>query len=121
MENSLFVEPKHVRHALQEHVSLEGAMAKELVEHKKDLRKYISSMTDSIGYVVGLAVTHSKSSGQMVGQPLPIHGQINVGESDKVTAPGKTGDIAKAAAQNVRASIKKIFNKIDNPYVSCVV
>jgi Lon-like ATP-dependent protease len=117
LENSPLVEPRHVRHALREHVSLEGALAKELVTHKRDLKKYISSMTDSIGYVVGLAVTHSKSSGQMVGQPLPIHGQINAGASDKVTAPGKTGDIAKAAAQNVRASIKKIFNKIGAPYV----
>jgi Lon-like ATP-dependent protease len=117
LENSSLVEPRHVRRALQEHVSLEGALAKELVAHRRDLKKYISSMTDSIGYVVGLAVTHSQSSGQMVGQPLPIHGQINAGTSDKVTAPGKTGDIAKAAAQNVRASIKKIFNKIGAPYV----
>jgi Lon-like ATP-dependent protease len=117
IEDVPFVEPRHVRRALVEHVSLEGALAKELVTHKKDLKKYIHSMTDSIGYVVGLAVTHSKSSGQMVGQPLPIHGQINPGASDKVIAPGKTGDIAKAAAQNVRASIKKIFNTIGAPYV----
>jgi Lon-like ATP-dependent protease len=74
-------------------------------------------MTDSIGYVVGLAVIHSKSSGQMYGQPLPIHCQINVGTSDTVVAPGKIGDIAKAAAQNVRASIKKVLNKIGAPYV----
>ena len=74
-------------------------------------------MTDSIGYVVGLAVIHSKSSGQMYGQPLPIHCQINVGTADTVVAPGKIGDIAKAAAQNVRASIKKVLNKIGAPYV----
>jgi Lon-like ATP-dependent protease len=36
---------------------------------------------------------------------------------DKVVAPGKIGDIAKAAAQNVRASIKKVLNKIGAPYV----
>ncbi len=74
-------------------------------------------MTDSIGYVVGLAVIFSKSSGQMYGQPLPIHGQINAGGSDTVIAPGKIGEIAKAAAQNVRASIKKIFTKICAPYI----
>jgi Lon-like ATP-dependent protease len=34
-----------------------------------------------------------------------------------VIAPGKLGDIAKAAAQNVRASIKKVFKKIGAPYV----
>lgn len=74
-------------------------------------------MTDSIGYVVGLAVIHSNSSSQMLGQPLPIHCQINLGVADRVVAPGKIGDIAKAAAQNVRASIKKVLNKIGAPYV----
>ena len=117
LENSQFVEPEHVRHAISEHMSLEGAMTKEMVGHKKDLKKYISSMTDSIGYVVGLAVINSKSGGQMYGQPLPIHCQINAGGSDRVTAPGKLGDIAKAAAENVRASIKKIFNKLVVPYI----
>lgn len=32
-------------------------------------------------------------------------------------ASGKIGEIAKAAAQNVRASIKKVFNKIKVPYL----
>ncbi len=53
----------------------------------------------------------------MYGQPLPIHCQINVGNADTVVAPGKIGDIAKAAAQNVRASIKKVLNNIGAPYV----
>lgn len=117
MENATFVEPRHIRRALKEHLSLEGTLSRELIEHKKDLKKFIASMTDSIGYVVGLAVIHSKSSGRSYGQPLPIHGQINAGGSDKVISPGKTGDIAKAAAQNVRASIKKIFKKIKAPYI----
>ena len=117
LEGASLVKPQHVRQALQEHLSLEGGLSKEISEHKKYLKKYISSMTDSIGYVVGLAVIHSKSSGQMYGQPLPIHCQINIGTADKVVAPGKIGDIAKAAAQNVRASIKKVLNKIGAPYV----
>ena len=112
LDNSQLVEPRHVWCALDEHLSLEGALTREIIENKKDLKKYICSMTDSIGYVVGLAVMDSKSSGQMYGQPLPMHCQINSGNVDKVIAPGKTGDIAKAAAQNVRASIKKIFKKI---------
>jgi Lon-like ATP-dependent protease len=116
-ENSHLVEARHVKYALKEHLSLEGALSKELIEHKKDLKKFISSMTDSIGYVVGLAVINSQTGGRMYGQPLPIHGQVNAGGSDKVTSSGKTGDIAKAAAQNVRASIKKIFKKIGAPYV----
>ncbi|MBI5056866.1 MAG: ATP-binding protein [Nitrospirae bacterium] len=114
--NSDLVEPRHVRSALAEHLSLEGAISKEITEHKKDLKKYISSMTDSIGYVVGLAVTHSVSSGQMFGQPLPIHCQITVGGSDVITAPGKLGEIAKAAAENVRASIKKLLRQVGAPY-----
>jgi len=117
LEDSTLVEPKHVRQALEEHLSLEGGLSKEIGEHKNNLKKYIGSMTDSIGYVVGLAVIHSKSSGQMYGQPLPIHCQVNVGTADTVVAPGKIGDIAKAAAQNVRASIKKVLNKIGAPYV----
>jgi len=116
LDNSAFVEPVHVRYALNEHLSLEGALFKDIIESRKDLKKYISSMTDSIGYVVGLAVINSRSSGRMYGQPLPIHCQINAG-SDTIIAAGKTGDIAKAAAQNVRASIKKVFNKIAAPYV----
>lgn len=117
LDNAQLVRSEHVRHALNEHLSLEGALSKEIVEHKKDLKKYIGSMTDSIGYVVGLAVINSKSSGQMCGQPLPIHCQIIAGGSDTVIAPGKIGDIAKAAAQNVRASIKKVLQKIGAPYV----
>ena len=111
------VESIHVRSALKEHQSLEGALAEETSRYKKDLKKYISSLTDSIGYVVGLAVIHSGSSGRMYGQPLPIHCQINAGGSDTVIATGKLGDIAKAAAQNVRASIKKVLNTIGAPNV----
>ncbi len=117
LDNSQFVEPEHVHRALTMHLSLEGALSKEIIEHKKDLKKYITSMTDSIGYVVGLAVIQSRSSGQTYGQPLPIHCQINAGGTDSVIAPGKIGEIAKAAAQNVRASIKQVFAKIGAPYV----
>jgi Lon-like ATP-dependent protease len=117
MDNAPLVEPQHVHRALEEHLSLEGGLSKEIGEHKKYLKKYISSMTNSIGYVVGLAVIQAKSSGQMYGQPLPIHCQINVGNADNVVAPGKIGDIAKAAAQNVRASIKKVLENIGAPYV----
>lgn len=116
LDNSKLVEPVHVRRAINEHLSLEGALFADIIESRKDLKKYISSMTDSIGYVVGLAVIESKSSGRMYGQPLPIHCQVTAG-TDSVVAVGKTGDIAKAAAQNVRASIKKVFNKISAPYV----
>jgi len=116
-ENSALVQARHVKRALKEHLSLEGGLSKEVSEHKTYLKKYIGAMTDSIGYVVGLAVIHSNSSSQMMGQPLPIHCQINLGIADKVVAPGKIGDIAKAAAQNVRASIKKVLNKIRAPYV----
>jgi Lon-like ATP-dependent protease len=117
VDNSELVGPEHVRKALEEHLSLEGAVSKEIIEHKKDLKKYITSMTDSIGYVVGLAVINSGASGRMFGQPLPIHCQINTGGSDIITAPGKIGDIAKAAAKNVRASIKKLLQRVDAPYV----
>lgn len=117
LENAPYVTADHVQKALDEHLSLEGALSKEATKHKKDLKKYITSMTDSIGYVVGLAVITSQSSGQMFGQPLPIHCQINAGGADIVAASGKTGDIAKSAAQNVRASIKKTFRKIKAPYI----
>ncbi|MGD9012375.1 MAG: ATP-binding protein [Desulfobacterales bacterium] len=116
-ENSTLVQAQHVKRALKEHLSLEGGLSLEFGQQKKYLKKYISSMSDSIGYVVGLAVIHSNSSSQMLGQPLPIHCQINLGAADRVVAPGKIGDIAKAAAQNVRASIKKVLNKIGAPYV----
>ena len=117
LENAPFVSSTHVKKALDDHLSLEGALSKEAIKHKKDLKKYITSLTDSIGYVVGLAVISSQSSGQMFGQPLPIHCQINSGGVDNVAASGKIGDIAKSAAQNVRASIKKTFRKIKAPYI----
>jgi len=117
LEDSELVKPEHIRRALREHLSLEGAITKEMIENKKDLKKYISSMTDSIGYVVGLAVINSTSSGRIYGQPLPMHCQVIAGSADTVIAPGKTGEIAKAAAQNVRASIKKILKKIGAPCV----
>lgn len=117
IDNSDLVEPGHIRKALKEHLSLEGEISRDIIEYRKDLKKYITSMTDSIGYVVGLAVIQSRSSGQMFGLPLPIHCQINTGGSDVITAPGKLGDIAKAAAQNVRASIKNLLRKVGAPYV----
>ncbi len=117
LNNSTLVEPEHVREAIEEHLGLEGAIYREVIKNKKDLKRYIGSMTDSIGYVVGLAVIQSRSSGRMIGQPLPIHCQINTGTSDTVAAPGKIGDIAKAASQNVRASIKKVLNNIGATYV----
>ncbi len=116
-ENSPDVRARHVRRAKKEHFSLEGALARDLVASKKDLKNYIGTLTDAIGYVVGLAVIVSGASGQMYGQPLPIHGQVNAGGADTVSAPGKIGDIARAAAQNVRASIKRVLAKIDAPYV----
>ncbi|MEJ5360060.1 MAG: S16 family serine protease [Desulfobacterales bacterium] len=111
-ENAPRVEPPHVRRALEEHLSLEGGLARELLEHRKYLKKYIAALSDSIGYVVGLAVIHSAASGQMFGQPLPIHGQVTAGSADTVTAPGRMGEIAKAAAQNVRASIKRLLDPL---------
>jgi len=111
------VEPHHVQVALQEHLSLEGAMQKDIATHKKDLKKYIDSITDSIGYVVGLAVVSSAASGQMHGQPLPIHGQVDAGGADRVVAAGKIGEIALAAAQNVRASIRRILKQIGAPHM----
>lgn len=117
LKDSTFVEPEHVRRALTEHMSLEGALSKEMLDYKKRLKRYIQSLSDSIGFIIGLSVITSRSSGQMYGQPLPIRCQINAGGSDSVHAPGKTGEIAKAAAQNVRAAIKKIFKKIGAPYI----
>ena len=111
------VAPEHVQIALQEHLSLEGAIQRDSAQHKKDLKKYIDSITDSIGYVVGLAVMSSAASGQMHGQPLPIHGQVDAGGSDRVVAAGKIGDIALAAAQNVRASVRRILKKIGAPHL----
>ncbi|MBW1780330.1 MAG: ATP-binding protein [Deltaproteobacteria bacterium] len=117
LDNSALVEAFHVRRALDSHMSLEGAVSKEIFESRKDLKQYIGSMTDAIGYVVGLAVVQSGSSGEMHGLPLPIHCQINAGAADTMAAPGNLGDIAKAAAQNVRASIKKVFDEVGAPYV----
>lgn len=117
LDNSARVTPEHVRRGLGAHLSLEGALSKDLIAHKKDLKKFIDSLTDEIGYVVGLAVIESRSSGQMYGQPLPIHCQVDAGGVDRVVAPGKIGDIAKAAAQNVRASIRRVLKKIGAPYL----
>ncbi len=114
--NAETVTPQHVRIALEEHLSLEGSMHQEMARHKKDLKKYIDSITDSIGYVVGLAVVSSNASGQMYGQPLPIHCLVDAG-ADRVIAGGKIGEIAKAAAQNVRASVRRVLQKTGAPYV----
>ncbi|MCP4691281.1 MAG: hypothetical protein GY859_24760 [Desulfobacterales bacterium] len=116
-EDSALVEPAHVRKAVEEHMSLEGAMSREMVKYAKNLKIHISSLTNSIGYVVGLAVFASHSGSRMYGHPMPIRCQINAGSRDAVVAPGKLGDIAKAAAQNVRASIKKALKSIGAPHV----
>jgi Lon-like ATP-dependent protease len=112
--NAETVAPQHVRIALEEHLSLEGSMHQEIARHKKDLKKYIDSITDSIGYVVGLAVVASNASGQMYGQPLPIHCLVDAG-ADRVIAGGKIGEIAKAAAQNVRAAVRRVLQKTGAP------
>ena len=116
MENSPLVRKRHVQQALKDHLSLEGALTEDIIHHKKNLKKYIASLTDSIGYVVGLAVYTSGASARMFGQPLSIRCQINSGGPDTVIAAGKLGDIAKAAAQNVRASIKNQLQKTGLKY-----
>lgn len=116
-DNAPLVESVHVRRALKTHMSVEGAISKDIFESRKNLKQYIGSMNEAIGYVVGLAVIRSASGGEMYGLPLPIHGQISAGTSDTVVAPGKLGDIAKAAAKNVRASIKKLLGEAEAPYV----
>ena len=115
-ENSPCVEPGHVREAVRKHVSLEGAMTEDYVQVRKELKKYLDTIIDSIGYVIGLAVFESRYSGQMYGTPLPIHCQINVGGPDKIIATGKLGEIAREAAENVRASIRKVFEKTQSLY-----
>jgi len=115
--NAPRVEPEHVRRALELHLSLEGALQQESTRYRKDLKKYIDSMTDAIGYVVGLAVVADAAGGEMHGQPLPIHGQVIAGGADRVSAGGKTGEIAKGAAQNVRASIRRALRRAGAPYV----
>ena len=42
-----------------------------------------------------------------------LFGQVDAGGTDRVVAAGKIGEIALAAAQNVRASIRQILKKID--------
>ena len=116
-DNASQVEPVHVRAALHEHVGLEGELSRELLFHKKALKKHIESFSDAVGFVVGLSVVTSGATGQMHGQPLPIRCQVNSGGADSVISSGKTGEIAKAAAQNVRAAIKKIFRKLSMPYI----
>jgi len=118
LENSKLVEAKHVHKALKIHMSLEGSLTSEIVKHNKKLLKHMTDNTDFVGHVVGLAVFNSKS-GQMFGQPLPIRCQVTLGGSDTVNAPGKLGDIAKAATQNVRASIKAAMKKINNTETGC--
>lgn len=116
LENSPYVEPKHVQEAVRKHISLEGAMTEEYVHVRKELKKYLDTIIDSVGYVIGLAVFESRYSGQMFGTPLPIHCQINVGGPDKIIATGKLGEIAREAAENVRASIRKVFEKTQSVY-----
>lgn len=118
MENAETVNATHVAAALKDHVSIEGAIGREITEHKKRLKTYLDSMTDAVGYVVGLAVIQSASGSGLFGQPLPIRCQINAGSVDAVIASGKTGDIAKGAAQNVRASIKRILTKTGAPHIN---
>ncbi|MDY6823631.1 MAG: S16 family serine protease [Thermodesulfobacteriota bacterium] len=118
IENADAVSADHVAAALADHVSIEGAMSREITDHKKRLKTYLDTMTDAVGYVVGLAVIQSSSGSGLFGQPLPIHCQINAGANDAVLASGKTGDIAKGAAQNVRASIKRILTKTGAPHIN---
>ena len=116
LENSPYVEPEHIQEAVRKHISLEGAMTEEYVRVRKELKKYLDTIIDSVGYVIGLAVFESNYSGQMFGTPLPIHCQINVGGPDKIITTGKLGEIAREAAENVRASIRKVFEKTQSVY-----
>ncbi|OGF26815.1 hypothetical protein A2331_05670 [Candidatus Falkowbacteria bacterium RIFOXYB2_FULL_34_18] len=118
LENSKLVEAKHVCRALKIHISLEGSISQKMIEYNKKLLRHLVVNTDFIGYVVGLGVFTSKS-GQMFGQPLPIRCQSILGGQNLVNAPGKLGEIAKAAVQNVRSSIRGAINKIDIKQIDC--
>ena len=106
-----YVEPKHVRKAMNSHQSLEGSLSEGSRKYNKDMKMYLDSMhgKDCIGYVVGLAVVGS-GSGQMFGTPLPIRCQIDLG-ADRIDLPGKMGDSTLAAAKEVRSSIKHAYRK----------
>jgi ATP-dependent Lon protease len=117
LENSDAGGAGHVRKALAEHLSL-GGQPQPGDRGTQEVSQKIHHVDDGLHRLRGRVGRHPRPVERPdVGQPLPIHCQITVGSADKVAAPGKMGDIAKAAAQNVRASIKKVLKTIGAPNV----
>ncbi|RMD54758.1 MAG: hypothetical protein D6828_04705, partial [Nitrospirae bacterium] len=114
---SAYVEAHHVREAIKEHTKLDGFIRDLNIKMKRELKKYLEENTTSIGYVVGLAVFESPTTGQRYGTPMPIRCQIDATGYDRIVATGKIGTIAKEAAENVKASIRRSFKKADCIYI----
>lgn len=110
-DNGKQVTPAHVALAIERHIGLEGALMADAIRYKRELKDYLDSATEGIGYVVGLAVYTSPESGQMYGTLMPIKCQMIRGASDVITTTGKLGEIAREAAQNVRAYLKRIVGE----------
>jgi ATP-dependent Lon protease len=105
------VEPEHILAVQKSAQSLEGQIAHQIIERKKEYEVLVTSGT-RVGRVNGLAVIGDGSS--YSGIVLPIEAQVVTGTKDeqgKIVATGKLGDIAKEAVINVSALAKKLFDK----------
>ena len=108
-QKAKFVEPKHIMAAKGIARPLEQQIADKFIERKKEY-KVIQNTGKSVGRVNGLAVIGSGSA--YSGILLPIQAQVTPGGKEKeIIATGKLGEIAREAAKNVSAIIKKHYGE----------
>ncbi|MBI4148882.1 ATP-dependent protease LonB [Candidatus Woesearchaeota archaeon] len=104
-----FVEPKHIRAALQIARTLEQQLADKYIEQKKEYQVFVTK-GKAVGRVNGLAVIGTTPP--FSGIILAIESQVTPGgQESEIIATGKLGEIAKEAIKNVSAIIKKYFGE----------
>ncbi|MBR9679554.1 MAG: ATP-dependent protease LonB [Candidatus Altiarchaeota archaeon] len=106
-EKSKYVEQKHVRSARKIARPLEGQVASEFIDRKKEYQVIVVK-GEKIGRVNGMAVM-----GGDAGIVLPIEAEVvpGSGEKGRIIATGNLGKIAKEAVKNVAAIVRKWFGK----------
>ncbi|MCF7862000.1 ATP-dependent protease LonB [Candidatus Woesearchaeota archaeon] len=103
------VMPKHFQDGKKLARALEGQIADQIIERKKEYNVIVTT-GESIGRVNGLAVMGAGAS--LSGIILPIESMVTPGgKNARVYATGKLGDIAKEAVTNVSAIIKKYYGE----------
>ncbi len=105
-----FVEPKHMKQAKVLARAIEGQIADQILERKKEY-KVIITTGKKIGRVNGMAVLGSGTFNSGIIMPIEAQVTQGSGQVSTISATGGLKEIAKESVINVSAVVKSIFGE----------